>query len=60
MKNCSEKETSDCGCTGKGQFHQEIDSLWPEMPDELKDMMRSLHQQKKAVLEKVKISLEKY
>ena len=54
--NCSKK--SDCGCSEKGRFHQEIASLWSEMPDDLKDMMRSLHQQKKAVLEKVQMWAE--
>ena len=54
--SCTEHDK--CECSEKGAFHTQICEFWEEIPDDLKDMIRSLHQQKKAVLEKVRMWAE--
>ena len=58
--HCAEQHTSSdvCTCGEKGAFHIQITELWDEIPDDLKDMIRSLWQQKKAVLEQVRMWAE--
>ena len=59
-KNCGCTKEDNCGCgEGKVHLHHIVHSMWDKLPENLKDMMRSLDTQKLAVLKELKTWADK-